>query len=185
LSLGPSLPLHENGRNVKFVEISLSTDSRFFRLLGTDLSGLTTFQGEQEIKLKDEILRLGQCMSTITVPSKVSSKTDLFIWREIFRFYLDSEIFFSVTGNNRGILTPAIAHQRLQQFCQKLADTRIRNRFRKMASYEALDRFLRINSDLLRNLKFQELNLMAMTKILKSMGSILSSRERVLTWCRI
>lgn len=168
LPLGTQLPYREGSPVVGHVEIPLSADSRFFRLLSMEISSLGTLQEEQETVLKGRIVHLGQSIATITVPSKNSSKTDLFIWREIFRLYIDSEIFFSVTGNHRGILNPTLAHQRLQEFGRRLAEVHIRESFKRKASYEALDNFLGINFDLLRNLKFQELNVMAMTKILKS-----------------
>ena len=150
------------------VEIPLRYDSEFFHILNAELSGLHDLQVQQRSELTEEICRLGQVISRLAAPSQGSAKTDLYAWREILGLYTDSKIFFSTNEQDEFCRDSSTAQKQLQDFSAKLCKAKATKTFRKKESYKALELFLQVNLTLLRNLKFQELNSTAMTKILKS-----------------
>jgi E3 ubiquitin-protein ligase BAH len=86
----------------------------------------------------------------------------MYRWRELFDLYLQAGVFFSTHELDRGRRDSTAAAQQRG----------LKNLFKLPASHQALDRFIRINITLLRNLKFQEINQKAISKILKSMSLI-------------
>lgn len=152
------------------VEVPLRHDSEFFHLLNLELSGLQDLQSHERSELTKDICALGREISTSAVPVNGSSKFDFYTWREILGLYTDCAVFFSTNERDQFYRDSSTAQTQLQKFSEKLTEMRVAKRFRRKESYLAMDRFLYINLILLRNLKFQELNLKAMTKILKSMS---------------
>lgn len=153
------------------VEVPLRYDSEFFTTLDLELSRLNDLQAHERSELTKEICRLGQDISKLVAPAQGSAKTDLYAWREIFSLYTDSKIFFSTNEQDEFCRDSSTAQKQLQEFSAKLCKLKDSKTFRRKDSYRALERFLQINITLLRNLKFQELNSTAMTKILKSKPS--------------
>lgn len=153
------------------VEVPLRYDSEFFTTLNLELSGLHDLQAHERSELTKEICRLGQDISKLAAPAQGFAKTDLYAWREIFGLYADSKIFFSTNEQDEFCRDSSTAQKQLHDFSAKLCKLTGSKIFRRKDSYRALERFLQINLTLLRNLKFQELNYTAMTKILKSKPS--------------
>ena len=156
------------------VEVPLRSDSEFFRLLNLELSELKALQLREQTQLVTKISCLGEDISKVAKPSQVLKRTDLYAWREIFSVYTDSKIFFSTNERDRFHRNSATAQKQLQAFSSKVHEIGVLKTLKK-ESRVALDRFLHINLTLLRNIKFQELNDTAMTKILKSMVRCLSA----------
>lgn len=150
------------------VEIPLKYDSEFFHTLKLELSGLHALQTYERSELTKEICSLGQEVAKLAAPGKGPTRTDLYAWREIFRLYTDCNIFFSTNEQEEFHRNSSTAQEQLQRFSNKLRELKPANSFRRKESYATLERFLLINITLLLNLKFQELNSIAMTKILKS-----------------
>lgn len=157
------------------VEVPLRHDYEFFHLLNIELSGLLDLQSHERSELTKEICALGQEISTSAAPPNGSNKIDFYVWREILSLYTDCAVFFSANEQDQFFRDTATAQTQLQKFSEKLSEIKVVKKFRRKESYLALDRFLYINLILLRNLKFQELNLTAMTKILKSKSLKLTS----------
>lgn len=155
------------------VEVPLRSDSEFFRLLNLELSELNALQLREQAQLVVEISCLGKDISKLARPSQGLKRTDLYAWRDIFSAYTDAKIFFSTTERDIFHRNSATAHKQLQVFSSRIHELGVLKTLKK-ESRIALDRFLRINLTLLRNLKFLELNGTAMTKILKSMDCVLS-----------
>ena len=151
------------------VEITLRTDSDFFRLLSLELLELHKLQSTEEAALGREITQLAQDISKVAEPSRTLMRTDLYAWREIFSLYAESKIFFSTNERDEFSRNSRTAQKQLMAFSSKLQTIGFPDKLKKRESRYALDRFFQINRTLLRNLKFQELNVTAMTKILKSM----------------
>lgn len=95
-------------------------------------------------------------------------KSDLNRWRELFDLYLQAGIFFSTNEFDHGSRTSAMAAQKLQWFQSEVVKRDIMGLFKLKASHAALQQFIKINLAILQNLKFQEINQRAITKILKS-----------------
>lgn len=150
------------------VEVPLRYDSEFFHILSLELSELHALQGREKSELTKEICRLGQEIGKLAAPPEGFAKTDMYAWREILSLYSDSRIFFSTNERDKFRRDSSTAQKQLQYFSSKLRELKIAGSFHRKESRTALERFLYINLTLLRNLKFQELNSTAMTKILKS-----------------
>jgi E3 ubiquitin-protein ligase BAH len=150
------------------VEVPLRFDSEFFGLLQGEVSTLDNIQAGEHISITKDIKILSNDVSKIVNPYK-SSKTDLARWREIFDVYLQAGIFFSTNELDHGSRTSMVARKQLQWFEQEVTKRGVAKSFKLSASRGALQRFLAINMTLLQNLKFQEINQLAISKILKSM----------------
>ncbi|MCJ1399283.1 hypothetical protein MMC11_002485 [Xylographa trunciseda] len=157
------------------IEVPLVNDSAFFKILTQDMSGLDALQSKAEAELSVNICSLGRIIARLAQPSQSGEKTDLQPWRLIFSLYNDSSIFFSTREQDQFYRTPAIAHVQMQGFLDKLKDLGLSKKFQRNGSITALHQFIAINLSLLKILKFQELNLTARAKILKSAS--VSSRD--------
>lgn len=150
------------------IEVPLTFDVEFFGLLQNDVLGLDAIQANEQKAMMDEIKALGNEISRLAIPAK-SSKTDLDRWRVIFDTYLQAGIFFSTNELDHGSRNSSVALRQMQWFQDQVTKHDLPSSFKITKSREALDRFIRINVTLLRNLKFQEINQLAITKILKSL----------------
>ena len=153
---------------VRIIEVPLTSDSEFFAMLSTELSGLAALQAQEEQKLRSEITRLSKVIAHITEPNRRASKQDLVKWRKIFQLYVESRIFFAATERDHGAHNAAKAGENFRAFSRLLQEHELTKHFKKQESLDALNKFLGINTELLQTLRFQEINYTAMTKILKS-----------------
>lgn len=153
----------------------MTFDAEFFGLIKHDILSLDEIQANEQKALTDEIHVLGNEISKLAIPGK--AKTDLDRWRQVFDLYLQAGVFFSTNEIDHGSRTSSVALKQLQWFQSQLASRNLPKLFKLSKSRDALDRFTRINVTLLRNLKFQEINQLAITKILKSEPCIESKRK--------
>jgi E3 ubiquitin-protein ligase BAH len=93
----------------------------------------------------------------------------MYRWRELIDIYLQAGVFFSTHEIDHGNRSHAAAARQLQWFQGEVARKGLLDLFKLPASRPAFNRFIAINVTLLMNLKFQEINKIAITKILKSM----------------
>jgi E3 ubiquitin-protein ligase BAH len=154
--------------DIQQIEVPLTFDTEFFGLLKDDVSLLDALQTDEQKAMTDEITVLGNQIAKIAIPAK-SNKTDLDRWREIFDIYLQAGVFFSTHELDHGSRNSATALRQLQWFQSEIQKRDLPRSFKLVKSKETLEKFTRINLTLLQNLKFQEINRMAITKILKSM----------------
>ncbi|KAI0475107.1 SPX domain-containing protein [Xylariaceae sp. FL0804] len=153
---------------VKDVEVPLVFDGEFFDMLQTDVSNLDTLQEEEQEKLKQQIIYLGNEVKTATKPSSGRrARGDLETWRKIFELYLDARIFFSNRETDHGARPSTQAHVQLQWFQHQVVSRKLEHGLKLPSSRQAFGRFVAMNTVLLRILKFQEINSLAVTKILK------------------
>ncbi|KAI1478597.1 hypothetical protein K445DRAFT_25602 [Daldinia sp. EC12] len=160
--------LKEEHLSVQQVEVPLVFDGEFFEILQTDVSNLDALQQEEQDKLGKEITLLGQDINKATKPSKGRrARGDLEAWRNIFELYLDARIFFSTRENDHGARTSAQAVEQLRWFQDQVLSRKLIHGLKLENSRQAYTRFLNMNALLLQILKFQEINSLAVTKILK------------------
>jgi len=152
--------------------VPLTFDAEFFGLIKSDILSLDEIQLNEQKALTEEIHMLGNEISKLAIPGK-SSKTDLERWRDVFKLYLQAGVFFSTNELDHGSRTSSVALRQLQWFQSQLSSRNLPKLFKLSKSRDALERFTRINMTLLRNLKFQEINQLAITKILKSKPSLI------------
>lgn len=149
------------------MEVPLTFDAEFFEVLQSDVTNLDTIQENEQRVLIAEITALSTEITTITKPSKYST-TDMNRWRELFEIYLDASPFFSVRESDAGKRTSQKATEQLHWFQSEVSRRGISHAFKLPASHKSLERFVAINITLLQNLRFQEINQKAVSKILKS-----------------
>jgi hypothetical protein len=148
--------------------VPLTSDAEFFGLLWDDVLSLDALQVREQKAMTDEVKTLGEEVSKVASPFK-STNTDLDRWQELFNIYLQAEIFFSTNELDHGSRNSIAALKQLQWFQAEVTRRGLAESFKLSASRDALEKFTRINMTLLCNLKFQEINQLAISKILKSM----------------
>jgi E3 ubiquitin-protein ligase BAH len=153
---------------IRQVEIPLTFDSEFFGIIHGDVSILDGLQAQEQEMMTQNIRALGSEISKVANPSK-HSKSDINQWRALFDLYLQAGIFFSTNELDHGSRNAAVAMKQLQWFQMEVTKRKIAKSFKLASSRDALKRFMGINLTLLRNIKFQEINQLAISKILKSM----------------
>ena len=153
------------------VEVPLQSDSEFFQMLQQELSSLGALQADEQVQMTSEISTLALEIAKVADPLKSPKASDLYAWRGIFEMYVDFGIYFSTNERDGGTRNSTVAQIQLQGFMDNLSRQESIKRLKRKESRIALRQFVRINLDLLRNLKFQEINQTAMAKILKSLKS--------------
>lgn len=169
--------------HVETIEIPLASDGEFFQILNKELSNLETLQKRERSRLTQQISKVGQEVSRLANKTTDKSKGDLYAWREIFRLYIESEIFFSTNELDHGARDAATAQKNLEKFSMAVGRQRSQLKLGR-SGRQALEQFMLINIDLVRNLKFQDINRTAMNKILKKFDKRTALHAQ-LAWPRI
>lgn len=164
----------ENGsrrssRAHRLIEVPLTTDTEFFDQLQNELSSIAKLQNSERDKLHGDITTVGQNLAKAADPRDSKGKQDLTHWRKIFELYVDSRVFFATNERDHGLQNFASAQKRYMLFIEKAQKLGLLAQFKKTESATALQSFLAINTRLLQNIRFVEINQTAMTKILKSL----------------
>lgn len=152
-----------------YVEIPLHADVEFFRMLTSELESLDAIQADEEKRLKDQVSALGNMLTAVSMPKRFNPRSDIYAWREIFRIYVESGVFFSTNEASEKVRSADKAEEQLVAFSNKIQTLGLTKSFKNKESSDLLEEFLKINAGLLRLLRFQEINKEAMRKILKSM----------------
>lgn len=149
------------------VEVPLVFDGEFFDMLQGDVDNLDALQMEERQRMTAETVELGKELSSVCRTSRFS-KSDLTRWRCIFELYLDAEIFFGTHERDHGHRSSQMALKQLQWFQVEVEKRDLLSGFKLRPSQIAFIRFVNLNLNLLKSLQFQELNKLAVNKILKS-----------------
>lgn len=158
--------VHRSSVPLEEIEMPLISNSEFFQVLRKELARLDELQAAEQRRLEDEIKHLGKELTTMVAAGSKKSKTDTQAWREIFRIYVESEIFFSARERDHGTRNSEKASQQLENFVTTIKrDGRAAKLTRE--GRIAFERFIQINNSLLQYLRFQELNQTALKKIMK------------------
>lgn len=113
----------------KVIEIKLRSDSEFFDMLTSELMQLDTLKKAQEEQLLNLINELTSVVGKVVDPNRhpqgsnrFSRKggSDMYVWREIFREYIEANIFFSTAEYESGEHDADMARQRLLFFAQRI-----------------------------------------------------------------
>lgn len=102
---------------VRFIEIHLESDSIFFHMLMSELKSLDQFNHDQEEHLTDEVDQLRFALTSLVDP-KVR-KSDMYIWRELFKEYMSSNIFFATLESDHGEHDVDTARRKLIHFAAR------------------------------------------------------------------
>lgn len=153
--------------NYETLEVPLIFDGEFFDMLQNDVNKLDALQEEEQKQLTTEVAELSKDVSAVARPSRFS-KNDLARWRDIFELYLDANVFFATQERDHGARNSQRAIKQLQWFQGEVEKRNLARDFKIRESRQAFSRFLQLNVSLIKNLQFQELNKLAVSKILKS-----------------
>ncbi|KAI1820523.1 RING-14 protein [Xylaria intraflava] len=154
--------------DVRQVEVPLVFDAEFFGILQTDVSDIGILQEEEQAKLESQITVLGERLGKAVEPSRGwRAKADMEVWRQIFELYLSACIFFSTRESDHGARTGTQAVEQLHWFQNQVVQRKLVQRLKSGTSRTAFENFVGINTALLSILKFQEINRLAVSKILK------------------
>ncbi|KAK4946533.1 hypothetical protein LTR10_014385 [Elasticomyces elasticus] len=165
-------------QQLETVEIPLTSDSEFFQILTRELSDLDHLQNSERSQLEVEIAQLGRELRALRSSRSKRSKKEIEAWRMIFELYTDAEVFMSSHEADAGARDAAHAQKQYAEFNKALAAHQNQIIQLGKEGNSALDRFLRVNIKLLRLIKFQEINHMALNKILKKFDKRTALRAR-------
>lgn len=154
--------VHVNNENE--IIIMLNSDHTFFKMLNSELQSLDNIRKKEELFLMDQIDKLSDNVLSLT-----KKRSDLYVWREFFRLYLDSEVFFRY--NETSLLTLERSgdqvKKNLAEFTSRVEQVHIINRLKQKTGVASCEQFMALNMRLLKMLQFQAINATAMKKILK------------------
>jgi E3 ubiquitin-protein ligase BAH len=156
----------DSGSAPETVEIPLTSDSEFFQILKRELRDLNQLQDTEQKQLSTQIVQFGSDLTALTESSSKKSKAEIEAWREIFRRYVESQIFFSTVEQGPGLRTSLAAQKKLEEFSNALQTDQKKLKLNAHGK-AAVTSFLQINASLLQFMKFQEINRTALTKIMK------------------
>ncbi|PWN53937.1 hypothetical protein IE53DRAFT_383516 [Violaceomyces palustris] len=101
------------------VVIPLTADTEFLDTLTGALSNLSNLQTSQRETFIAETESL--CSAVARVASPYATKSDLYVWREIFSLWMDHQIFESQREKDRGELSIDESETRLKRFADEMA----------------------------------------------------------------
>ncbi|ETN37905.1 uncharacterized protein HMPREF1541_07528 [Cyphellophora europaea CBS 101466] len=153
--------------DVETIEIPLTSDSEFFQILRRELKTLEDLQAKEQRDISGQITLLATELQNLKLSKKKRSKQEVEAWRKLFELYTDSEIFRSSHEIDAGARDVSLAQAQLKNFTKSVVDQRVKRLLTTKEGNAAMDRFLKINVDLLRLMRFQEMNRLALTKIMK------------------
>lgn len=156
-------PLHTVNVENNEIVIVLKLDSKFFKMLQAELDKLEQIRQAEEQRLLAQIESVSNSVLLLR-----RRRSDLYLWRELFRVYLDSQIFFRYNETLQGLARDvALAKAQLDAFEQRVEKTAMLDKFGKRSGMAAYRDFLAINERLLKIVQFQTINTTALRKILK------------------
>lgn len=151
------------------VVIPLSSDAEFFRTLTHEIASIDSIQSREEAAIKSHIVSLSDHITSVSKPSSFCRSSDLYAWREIFQMYTEAGIFFSPRERDgHKQRTTEGVKEKMHWFQTEMQRRGIVKSFRNKKSGGLLGDFVGVNLEILRLLRFRELNKTAMRKILKS-----------------
>ncbi|KAG7698230.1 hypothetical protein KL932_000875 [Ogataea haglerorum] len=145
--------------------VSLHEDTLFFQTLYEELEELKRFGEEQEHELVNTVENLATVIGKVGSPN--TRKNDMYVWREIFQMYIESEVFFSTRERSSGRVDVAVSRKRLSDFVAHVNETKVLKRLRQRNSLAAFATFKEMNFLIIKVANYQAINSMAVQKILK------------------
>ncbi|CAD1813139.1 SPX domain family protein [Candida parapsilosis] len=144
------------------IYIMLNSDSKFFKMLEEELEALDRLRKEEEQKIIEEVQQVAQAVAAMK-----DKTSELYKWRELFRLYLDSEVYFKYNELDHQQRDSDEVEEHLTEFLTNVNKTGILTHFKKKQSLETYNQFVKMNFHLLKMLQFQTINTEALRKILK------------------
>ncbi|KAJ1888275.1 hypothetical protein LPJ66_008661, partial [Kickxella alabastrina] len=121
------------------------------------------FEREYTKQYNYNVSTLGNELTAVTSPFK----HDFQIWREIFRLYMEADVWDHTEGDFRPTNTAKEGQGRFSRFTSHVDSLGLANKFHDPLSAKLLINFYELNSELTYLKMLQEMNDLAMRKILK------------------
>lgn len=160
--------------DARWVNVPLESASDFFAMIEPKVPGLKAVKDNETHKLEEEIMDLGDAVEDVVQPvlegyeaRRQISYRDLYFWREMFRLYLETPIFYKGTEQKRGAITYKEARANLEAYDKQLRDTGLLAKMKTPQAKAAAQKFLDLNLEILKLMHFQEINYVGLGKILK------------------
>ena len=144
------------------IYIVLNSDSKFFKMLDEELEALDYLRRTEEKKLINEVQSIAHYVSSFT-----GTRSEMYKWRELFKIYLDSEVYFQYNDQHRSPRSGDDIKAHLDEFMNNVNKSGLIVQFKKKKSLAAFEQFVSMNYHLLKMLQFQSINTEALRKILK------------------
>ncbi|KAG0006051.1 hypothetical protein BGZ80_010760 [Entomortierella chlamydospora] len=151
----------EDGKRVLIIE--LRADTEFFDQLGDEISQLSKLQEANKHGFESKVEDLSKVLTVVSSPHN----KDMYTWREILSIYLDAQVFVGDQETDRSTRSSEKAQKQLQWFMTEMERSKLTQKFKQSKSKVAFKTFFQLNTELIQMKQFKEMNLMAMTKILK------------------
>lgn len=87
-------------RKTNEIVIMLNSDTKFFQMLNKELESLDDLKSKEESNLISQVESISHSVKSLSSPNVSLKKTDLYKWRELFKIYLDSEVYFKYNQTN-------------------------------------------------------------------------------------
>ncbi|EGV60369.1 hypothetical protein CANTEDRAFT_116418, partial [Yamadazyma tenuis ATCC 10573] len=137
-------------------------------MLNQELNNLDKFKKQEEDKMIQEIQNVAETLHELSRNESVK-KSDIYTWRELFRLFLDNEIYFKYNDSTYQASEKSLTlvKNNLNKYNEIVTKSRILDQFKNKKSLRAFTKFLHVNEYLLKVLQFQSINTTAFRKILK------------------
>ncbi|KAJ2083518.1 hypothetical protein H4R24_000791 [Coemansia sp. RSA 988] len=145
------------------VVVRLEADQLFFDQLVRYIERMQQFEQKYTKVYNTNVDHLGDELATVTSPYK----HDYQVWREIFRLYMDSDIWSHTQGDSRSTSTAREGQERFGKFVKHIEAIRLVQRLRDPMSARLLMSFYKLNLELAHMKLLQEMNGEATRKIIK------------------
>ncbi|KAJ2704757.1 hypothetical protein FB645_003038 [Coemansia sp. IMI 203386] len=145
------------------VTMRLQTDQMFFDQLIRYIERSQEFERTYTKQYNNNVSALGSELTAVTSPYK----RDFEVWREVFRLYIDADVWEHSEGNSRPTNTAKEGQERFARFMRHVDKIDLTKQFRDPLSVKLLVNFFKLNSELTHLKLLQEMNELAMRKILK------------------
>lgn len=151
-------------QNNNEIIIMLKSDTKFFKMLNAELGNLDSLRDEEEKALIRAVDHISDAVLSFS-----HKKSDMYKWRELFRIYLESEVFFRYNETTLLLLQRSSEQIRanFNEFMSRVQKSHILESLDKKRSVVAFNEFVAVNERLLKILLFQAINSTALRKILK------------------
>ncbi|KAJ2356355.1 hypothetical protein IWW50_001155 [Coemansia erecta] len=145
------------------VTVRLEADQMFFDQLIEYIERMRQFEQRYTKAYNVNVDHLGTELATVTSPYK----QDYLVWREIFRLYMDAEVWNRAQGDTRPTSTAREGQSRFGKFARHIESLGLAQRFRNPMSARLLMSFYKLNLELTHMKLLQEMNEEATRKIIK------------------
>ncbi|KAJ2617805.1 hypothetical protein H4S08_000185 [Coemansia sp. RSA 1365] len=145
------------------VIVRLKADQLFFDQLVQYIERIRQFEQKYTKAYNANVDHIGDELATVTSPYK----HDYQVWREIFRLYMDSDIWSHSQGDCRSTSSAREGQERFGKFVKHIEAISLVQRLRDPMSARLLMSFYKLNMELAHMKLLQEMNEEATRKIIK------------------